>query len=422
MEYTAIEVLIRNRIGLDINSIGSDAIARALKIRMDDCGVHNIIDYFQILQQSNQEWEALIDHVIIPETWFFREKESFKFLQKYVISEWLENKHKHQDKLRILSVPCATGEEPYSIAIALLEIGFNPTNVQIDAIDISQNCISSAKKAIYDPYSFRGTSLTFKERYFQPIENKYGLCSQVKNMVNFSQGNLAEPNFLIDSLSYDIVFCRNLLIYFDQKIKEQTIQVLSRLVKPEGMLFIGHGETGLLLHLNSQFISMRYPLAFAYRRVINATKKSNSKNPSFSARSHANSDRLIPSHKYHPPSGRKNLSTIKISQPVVNLLVTARNLADQGCFEQATKICQDYLKDHPISAEAYVLLGEMEQASGKYEQAAKYFHQALYLEPALESALTHLALIREYQGDFNTASILWQRIQRLHKKHEKSQQ
>ncbi|HLO88974.1 MAG TPA: CheR family methyltransferase [Nostocaceae cyanobacterium] len=401
MEYGVLEALLKQRIGLDVASVGADAIARCVKQRMADIKIQNLADYFQELQQSPQEWQALIDSVIIPETWFFREQESFKFLQKYLLSQWLVNKHQHDRLLRILSVPCATGEEPYSIAISLLEIGFDSDQVQIDALDISQKCIFTAQKAVYEQYSFRGSSPTFQQRYFQQIGNKYQLCPQVKNMVKFSQGNLADPDFLTDALPYDIIFCRNLLIYFEKRIKELAIETLSRLIKKEGLLFIGHGETGSLLHLHSQFTPVPYPLAFAYRKVEPIFKKSE-------PQKHVK--------KSYPSFLKKTSHKPQIEPPKTNLLITARNLADQGFFQEATQLCQDYLQNHPDSAEAYVLLGEMQQAAGEYEQAANYFHKAIYLQPTLEAALTHLALIREYQGNFQSAAILWQRIQRLRKK------
>ncbi|MEH2273138.1 MAG: CheR family methyltransferase [Nostoc sp.] len=118
MAQSVIEALLKSKIGLDANSIGADAIASAIYQRMADCGITDIAHYLGKLQVSSQEWEALIDTVIVPETWFFREPESFALLKHYVLSEWLPKNP--QGVLRVLSVPCATGEEPYSIAIALV--------------------------------------------------------------------------------------------------------------------------------------------------------------------------------------------------------------------------------------------------------------------------------------------------------------
>ncbi|MBD2339692.1 chemotaxis protein [Calothrix sp. FACHB-156] len=400
MTYSDGEALLRRRIGLDANSIGAASIARAIEQRMADGKITEIVSYLERLQESTAEWEALIDSVIVPETWFFRERESFNFLQKYIQSEWLINQPKRV--LQVLSVPCSTGEEPYSIAIALLEAGLNPANFHIDAIDISQKCLLTAQRAIYDKYSFRGNSLSFQERYFQATEARYRLCEQVRNLVHFRQGNLADSDFLLAVAPYDVVFCRNLLIYFEPSTKERTIRTLERLLIQDGLLFVGHAETGLLL--NSRFTLVPHSLAFAYRKT----------NVSRSVAKSSSGDRK--KHHSIPPKPRISHHR-QPQQPVIpqqNLLDAARTLADQGSLQQACQLCQDYLHKNLASVEGYVLLGQVQQAMGENEQAAASFQKAIYLQPNHEEALIHLALLREHQGDMVNAELLWQRIHRLH--------
>ncbi|WP_066374905.1 CheR family methyltransferase [Anabaena sp. CA = ATCC 33047] len=403
MTYSDGEALLRRKIGLDANSIGSANIARAIEQRMVDSKITDIAAYLQRLQESTPEWEALIDSVVVPETWFFRERESFKLLQKYIQSEWLVTQPKRV--LRVLSVPCSTGEEPYSIAIALLEAGLNQANFRIDAVDISAKCLLAAQKAIYEKYSFRHNSLSFQAQYFQPTEAGYQLCEQVRNLVHFRQGNLADSDFLVDVAPYDIVFCRNLLIYFDSSTKERTIRTLERLLIQDGLLFVGHAETGLLL--NSRFTSVRHSLAFAYRKANVSrpvTKHSSASKPK----------------KHHPLPAKPPIfhhpQPQKAPTQPTNLLDIARSLADQGSLLQACQICQDYLHKNLVSVEAYLLLGQVQQAMGKNEEAATSFQKAIYLQPNHEEALIHLALLREHQGDIATARFLWERIHRLNKR------
>ncbi|WP_413174256.1 CheR family methyltransferase [Anabaena azotica] len=403
MIYSDGEVLLTKKIGLDPNSIGSDAIARAIEQRMLECRITNINSYLEIIQTYPQEWDALIDALIIPETWFFRERESFKYLQQYVASEWLTN-HKNS-VLRVLSVPCSTGEEPYSIAIALLEAGLNPARFHIDAIDISKKCLLTAQRAIYNQYSFRGNPLSFQERYFQRHETGYYLHEQVKSTVHFMHGNLAQPDFLMGMPPYNIIFCRNLLIYFDITAKERTIRILERLLNPDGLLFVGHAEASSLL--NSRFVSIRHSLTFAYRKSALdhlAIKTKEHKNTHQNHRV-IHSKRPIISHKLKPNTTPKASTT--------NLLENAKNLADQGHLPAAIELCNDYIKQNKISVEAYVLLGQLQQAMGKNEDSLQSFQKAIYLQPTHQEALTHLALLKENQGDVVSANILWQRIQRL---------
>jgi chemotaxis protein methyltransferase WspC len=413
MIYPEGEALLKQKIGLDPNSIGSDAIARIIKQRMIECKITDINSYLQIIQASSQELDALIDNIIIPETWFFREKESFKYLQQYIISEWLPN-HKNS-RLRILSVPCSTGEEPYSIVISLLEAGLNPDNFHIDAVDISKKCLLTAQKGIYYPYSFRGNPLSFQEQYFQHHVTGFHLHETIKCQVNFIHGNLVETDFLVGVPTYDIVFCRNLLIYFDLPTKERTLKILERLLNPSGLLFVGHAESGLLL--KSRFVPIRHSLAFAYR-------KSNISHPLIKPKAQSDIHKNYHSRqsqnsiikKQLTPNNVKlnsNLNVNKPTQPKHNLLEIANSLADQGHLQEAIALCNDYIKQNKISVEAYVLLGQIQQAMGNNQESLQSFQKAIYLQPNHREALTHLALLIESQGDIVSANLLWQRIQRL---------
>ncbi|MEH2461799.1 CheR family methyltransferase [Nostoc sp.] len=422
MAQSVIEALLKSKIGLDANSIGTDAIASAISQRMADCGITDIANYLGKLQASTQEWEALIDSVIVPETWFFREPESFAFLKHYVLSEWLPANP--QGVLRVLSVPCATGEEPYSIAIALLEAGLNPIKIHIDAVDISKKCLLKAQRAIYNQYSFRSNSRSFQESYFQPTESGYHLCEQVRCMVNFINGNLADPAFLADRPLYDVVFCRNLLIYFDLTTKDRTIQVLERLLRPEGFLFVGQAEAWLLL--KTQLVSVRQYSVVAHRKstAYENVRKNHHPNLQRQGLTGKNIDilnRRQLSKKTHSKFAAQERLNVAPQNPIspkdlkVNLLEIARALADQGRLNEAVKLCNDYLNQNQVSTEAYLLLGQVQQAMALNERAAQSFQKAIYLQPTHEEALTHLALLKEHQGDADSANLLWQRIYRLTK-------
>ena len=120
-----IENLLRKKIGIDANIIGSRKIAKAVEIRRSLCGVGNVNDYLQILHTSTQEFDELVELIVVPETWFFRDSQPYHALTNYVRSQW-SNKF-HHSKLRLLSVPCSTGEEPYSLAMTLLDLGLKST-------------------------------------------------------------------------------------------------------------------------------------------------------------------------------------------------------------------------------------------------------------------------------------------------------
>lgn len=421
MTQQAIEVLLRQKIGLEAVSIGVNSLNRVVRRRMESCKVADIGAYYQLLQTSPQELEQLIEIAIVPETWFFRDREPFVFLSNYIISEWLLN---HPGKiLRVLSVPCSTGEEPYSIAIALLEAGLTPKNFTIDAVDISQKSLHLAKRAVYRQNSFRGNDFAFRERYFTQIKDEYHLCNSVKQFVNFIHGNLLDPYFLIDRLPYDVIFCRNVLIYFDPLAIEKTNQNLDRLLDKKGLLFVGHSETGQIL--SPRFVSVRHSFAFAYRKGEDQVHSHPLSQPLREGLRLGRREEK--SRKLEEPKSRKRLEIqqlpvtnpqFPISNPPLPLpdLETARRLADLGRLEEAIALCQAYLSQNPMSAEAYVLLGQVHQATAKEEQAEQYFQRAIYLEPNRYEALIHLALLKEHRKDFAGAAILRQRIERLQRK------
>lgn len=430
MTQAKIEALLREKIGLDALTIGSHTIARAIAQRITDSRLTDPASYLERLQAAPEELEALIETVVIPETWFFRDREPFVFLSQYVLSEWWS---KNPGKtLRVLSLPCATGEEPYSIAIALMEAGLSPKSFKIDAVDISKIALNKARRAVYGKNSFRGKKLDFLERYFTQTGNDYHLSDLVKNTVNFMQGNVCDRSFLANQIPYNIIFCRNLLIYFDDSGKQQTIQLLDRLLAQEGLLFLGHSETGQVLPL--QFSSVRHPLAFAYRKTqsqinhnlpgitsvsqgtrnddsaksykfpVSEKHKSESKTDrtfNLNARSAAPKISSQPSPVYTPP---------KISD-----CETARSLADRGQLQEAATLCETYLSQNLTSVEAHVLLGQIYQAVGNKDRSQQCFQKAIYLEPNHYEALIHLALLKENRGDIVGANLIRQRIQRLQK-------
>ena len=442
MIQAAIEALLRQKIGLDSLTIGSNTITRAVNRRMADCGLTDANVYWTKLQTSAPELEELIETVVIPETWFFRDREPFVFLRHYVLSEWLPKSPGRT--LRVLSLPCSTGEEPYSIAIALLEAGLNPRNFSIDAADISKVALKKADRAVYGKNSFRDKNLDFRDRYFTELAgNLYQLNDLVRGKVNFIQGNILDNAFLVNQLPYDAIFCRNVLIYFDQAGRSQTIQLLNRLLRKTGILFLGHSESGQ--KLPTQFVSVRHSLAFAYRKTdvpdspqVQVEKKQTNINSSRLVREskHAENQKSIRSYKLpsvdskpstsyqkYPKEGENSriLSVRAIAPPpdagksASADLDAARRLADRGQLQEAAKLCETYLSQNRTNADAYVLLGQVYQATGDRQQAEQSFQKATYLKPDHYEGLIHLALLKEERGDIAGAAIVRRRIQRMEK-------
>jgi len=419
MTYSAIEALLKQKTGLDATLLGPDALGRAVQTRLQAQKLTDLSVYLNQLQTSSQELEILIEAVIVPETWFFRGREPFILLKNYIEHEWLQTKSNRP--LRVLSVPCSTGEEPYSIAIALSEVGLVPQQFQIDAVDISRQSLQVAQRAIYDKYALRGTELAFQQRYFTQTTEGYHLRQAIRSAVRFAHGNLVDPTFAVGKEPYDIIFCRNLLIYFDTIAREKAVQALTSLLAPKGLLFVGHAEAALLSA--ARFTSVRHPFAFAYRKAESASRApmANRRLPSV-AKKAPETGSTPPQLSDRPnPSASVKRQTAPLNQPAPQqptspsepLLSTARALANQGCLQEAIQFCQTYLNENRTSAEGYTLLGQIHQAMGQEEQAEPCFQKAIYLKPEGVEALLHLALLKEQQGKIAEATMLRQRIQRL---------
>ncbi len=258
---TQIENLLQQLIGLNVAAIGSSLIERAVRTRMRHCELTKKDDYLKLVSASSAERDALIESVVITETWFFRDRHPFEALVRLVRDEWLPAHP--TGSLRLLSLPCSSGEEPYSMAMALMDAGIPPTRFQIDAVDISPRTLASAERAVYGKNSFRGPDLVFRTRYFETTAEGHALAPTVRAQVKFQRGNVLDDDCLAKEEPYDIVFCRNLLIYLDGPGQKKVLLKLRRLLVPTGALFLGPAE--LPLALENGFVSANHPGSFACR-------------------------------------------------------------------------------------------------------------------------------------------------------------
>src|SRR5215831_12556883 len=416
MPQAAIVALLRHSIGLNPDAIGPEVIARAVRHRMVQCGASDLQTYLERIQTSEQELHALIDEVVIPETWFFRDQMPFAYLGRYVMAEWLPTPQ--HAVFWVLSLACSTGEEPYSIAMALLDSGLAPQHVRIDALDISHQALRQARQAVYGSHSFRGNDLQFRERYCEQSQQGYRLCERVRRMVTFRHGNVLDAHLLTDQAPYSVIFCRNLLIYLDATARSRALQVLDRLLTPHGVLFVGYAETGLFL--TSGYMPVHYPRAFAYQKGEAPHDPQHRPLLSGSAQPHTPRGPGQPPATAHvhqwPPSlaapgaGAQEPSGARDTQ--ASVLETTRRLADQGELEAAATLCETFMRAHGPTAPAYVLLGLIRQAAGNLEQAEHCFGRAVYLQQDHYEALIHLAFLLERRGDTARAAVLRQRAQR----------
>ncbi|VVO53860.1 CheR family methyltransferase [Pseudomonas fluorescens] len=402
---------LKERIGLDVTSVGPAIIERAVRQRSVASQALSADEYWRTLQGSRDEQQALIEAVIVPETWFFRYPESFATLAKLASRRLAEINNMRA--LRILSLPCSTGEEPYSIAMTLLDAGFQPHQFKVEGMDVSPLSVEKARRALYGKNSFRGQDIAFRDRHFTAENESYRLSPRVLDQVRLQVGNLLDPALLANEPAYDFVFCRNLLIYFDLPTQKQVFEVLKRLTHVDGVLFIGPAEGSLLGRLGMRSIGI--PQSFAFSRHSTAEPVPS---PAF-----VPTPLPVPQplRNVSPPalSKRPFTSVARPAQAVkpgnadaAQLLANIAALANEGKSAEARAACDRYLRSHEPVAQVFYWLGLLSDVAGSVLEAQGYYRKALYLEPQHPDALMHLAALLQSQGDTAGARRLQERAAR----------
>lgn len=401
--------LLEKSIGLTVSSIGASTFKRALNNRKKLLSIDEDEAYLEKITFSFMELRRLVEEVVVPETWFFRDQEPFTYLMEYV---YKSGKDLSVDIFRILSLPCSTGEEPYSIAMTLLQAGLKQSSFYIDAVDVSSRSLATARNGLYTRNSFRSKDLEFRDNFFHKTDVGYSLSSMVREKVRFLRGNILQPGFL-DSLGrYDVVFCRNLLIYFNKEAQDQAIKGLYNLLVPEGLLFTGHSEASLFI--GTMFAPVTHSRAFAFNRKEEEVQEvmpipaRKSHEAMIRSTPHVPKPRLF---KRPSPAARKKAFVQKTE--VADEFVRVRELADAGDLDEAARLCEKYLNDAGPSAKWYYLLGVIRDSQGHQEKAVKYFRKAVYLDPGNFESLTQLALLAERAGNIETAENYKRRARKI---------
>ncbi|HTR11261.1 MAG TPA: CheR family methyltransferase [Paraburkholderia sp.] len=406
--------------------------------------------YWQRLTTTAAERQALIDLLVVPETWFFREREAFAALARLGAKRLAAQPG---EVLRVLSAPCSSGEEPYSAAMALLDAGLAHEQFAIDAIDISAHSIAAAARGVYGRNAFRGDGLAFRERYFEATPAGWRIAATVRRAVTFERANLFEW-LTVHPVRYDFIFCRNVLIYFDRAAQDRAIGLLRARLAEGGMIFVGPAETGLMMR--HEMSTAYIPLAFGFReptREAEAARGTADAAParaplpaiaataaapalsSVSVFTPLDAPVAAPARRPAPPRlGLRPLhgapaprAAAVVRAPAVSsaqtgspmntrlpeaALAEARRLADAGALDEAERLAADAAKALAHNADTWYLLGLIADAQGRASVALAHYRKAIYLEPSHYEALTHLAALLEVQGDGDGARRLKRRAQR----------
>lgn len=242
-------------------------IDRRLHERIVATGVRSFPEYFALLRTGlDREVEQLVNAFTINETYFFREDHQLRCLTSDLLPAIIRTKRPN-DPIRIWSVPCSTGEEPYSIGIWLMENFRGVDNYQIEIVgsDIDTRALAAASQGIYGARALMKLPPAVIARYFERIaDDAHRIDVGLRESIQFTEANLVDPRAMARHGRFDIIFCRNVLIYFDDASRRIAAENLFDCLHPGGFICLGHSET--MSRISSLFRVCRYPDAIVYQR------------------------------------------------------------------------------------------------------------------------------------------------------------
>jgi len=408
MSLSQVEAMVRDHFGLDAEALGATAFPRAVEQRMSAIGATTINDYLLTVTTKPEELQALAAKLVVAETWFFRGGRAlFDSL-----AEWISARSKssrHDTPARILSAPCSTGEEPFSLAIALNEHPVRANAYCIEGVDLSEAHLSCARAGRFGSFSFRETGPDIRITHFQQSGDRWDLRPAIRDRVLFRIGNATDPNFLGGETPFDLILCRNLFIYLTADARRQALANLDRLLAADGRLVLSPAEADRLP--SNQFVAAGPPEFGIYRRSSAggpATRVLDS-GPMVSkvaARPATSAHQSVPLTSECTSPARLE----PIAAPAT--LETARKLADSGRLADARGLCLLLLAQAGADPNVYSLLGAVDLAEGHPTDAAESFRKALYLDPNHSDALGHMIVICDSKGDLAQATALRKRLAR----------
>ncbi|TCQ83977.1 protein-glutamate O-methyltransferase CheR [Pseudomonas sp. JUb52] len=400
--------LVRARTGL---AIADDMLGRAIRQRLRERQEGDAEGYMARILDDEAEFADLLDLLVIPETWFFRDPQAIAHAARFA-----QERHARSGvPVRLLSLPCSTGEEPYTLAMALFDTGLPAQAFEVTAVDINEPSLERARRGLYGRNSFRARDLSFRDRYFEPEGDRHRLAERVRNQVRFRQGNILQLGSLRDGTAFDVVLCRNLLIYFDDQTQGRALSHLAALMHDDGLLCVGSSEMVSAMRHGFASLGVAHASALVKRQAV-APEQPRPPTPAAAPRRKVVS--RPPAAATLPARLRARSLPAPAPAPATPVsagltpLEEAQRLADAGRGAEAEALLRQLLDADRSQAGAHFLLALI-LPDARAAEAERALRQALYLEPGHYPALCRLALICERAGRLDEAGRLRERAARI---------
>ena len=263
-EFEEFRKLIYKESGITFSSTNRSVLESRIRDSLRHKHLASVGEYYNLVSSSKDELNEMLDSVTTNLTRFFRNQPHFDTLQNYVLPEIIKRKGGSSDRrIRVWSAGCSTGEEPYTIAMVLKEYVPPTFKIEIVASDISLKCLMTARAGFYEDSKITGIPEKYLHKYFERKPGGWQAKDELKGIIRFDYHNLSHESSLTN---VDILFCRNVLIYFDDTVQKAVIDGFWKAMSPKSYLFIGHSES--LFGMDTKFVFLKTPWACIYKKDI----------------------------------------------------------------------------------------------------------------------------------------------------------
>lgn len=277
-EFRLLRDLIKEYCGIFFDDGSKFILERRLSRRLKMHHLNDFRDYYRFLlydRKKEEELASALDLLTVNETFFFREQNQLRAFSDEILPEIRET-NKSSKKIRIWSAGCSTGEEPYTIAMLILEYGrLYGWDIEIFGSDINQTVLTAARRGLYRKNSFRTAGQYFIDKYFKEENGFFNIAEDVKRLVSFSHLNLLDPFKVRFIGKMDVIFCRNVLIYFDQQARKKVVDNFYDSLADGGYLLLGHAES--LMNTSTSFALKHLKNDMVYQKPVHQAAEAKAK-------------------------------------------------------------------------------------------------------------------------------------------------
>ncbi len=386
-QWTRLSQLIGRSMGLNFPLQGRDSLQSGLTDATREFGFADAaecIDWLLSAPLNPSQLQVLASHLTVGETYFFREKQTMEALASHVLPRMIQARRGREQRLRIWSAGCCTGEEPYSLAILLQQClpDWKAWDVRIVATDINPRFLKKAAEGIFGEWSFRNEPTGFKERHFSRTQDgRLAIAPEIKQMVTIAYLNLAEapfPSKVIGTEAIDLILCRNVLMYFTPPQVRRVVGNFHRVLAEDGWLVVSPSEASKTLY--PQFASVNFPGAILFQKG-QAMPPAGSALPAPAPVM----EPVAPVPEEASPEPREGPPADAEPFPLL-----ARAFADQGELDEALACCDQWIAASKLDPAAHYVRGMILAERGVPLEARSSLQRSVYLHP--DFTMAHFAL------------------------------